>query len=383
MLSKLSDIRRSASLLNRKRKAWQAQLPMRAAMPLFRHRIAKPAHIKRVLFVHTSGGTGDALYVLGMVRRLAAHGVEASICTLSKHVPLLTRSGLFQHVFDLGSSGSLPGSFDAAVDLEYVNANHWQLRTAVLKHVRCWRITTGPVMKDMPLYDEFIDYSTFRHVSMRFGLVCSRLLDENVVTRIMPFVPVDAAAEDEADSFLKTLTGYRNIVYLNARAGDEDRFFSKTQTLAMLRVLSKMPETAVVVFPPDNDFADYCFAPNIVPLPNMSFPAFGSFVRRCTWVVTTDTSATHVAAAFDRPCLTFFPPNDRDYFIQYGAWEAWGSLSTISETVHPDDAALAIDRFGRANLPTLDAAAIPVETLTTAIRHFARRLGFDLSDPTQ
>lgn len=377
--NRLSELRKAASALNRKRKALQRLIPVRAAMPLFRHRAKKPAEIRHVLFVHTSGGTGDALYLLGLVRRLAANGIFSSIGTLRKHVPLFLRSGLFREVFALEDDCPIVSDFDAAVDLEYVNHNHWELRIPVLKRLQGWRITTGPEMKNMPLYDEYVDYSVCPHVSERFALVCARLINAPTVPPITPYVPIDREAESEVEPFLRSLSGFGRIVYLNTQAGDEDRWFSKEQTIAMLKLLVHLPDTVVVVLPPTaEEITDYLVDTRVVALPKLCFPAFGAFVRSCAWTITPDTSVTHIAACFDKPCLTFFPPNDRDYFIEYGAWEAWGARSSICETVHPDAEDLAVDRYGIPNHPTLCASDIPINVLTGEIRRFARRLDLDI-----
>lgn len=379
LVNKFENIRKTLSWLNRKRKGAQRKLPIRLAMPLFRRHPQRPTVIKRVLFVHTSGGTGDALYVLGLVRRLASHGVVSSIGTLEKHLSIFSRSGQFREVFPLDGAPCNLSDFDMVIDLEYVNHNHWKLRIPVLKQMHCWRITTGPEMSRLPLYDEYIDYSKRRHISDRFALVCERILNESISPRVMPFVPTDKKAEEEAEAFLCSLAGYRRIVYLNTQAGDADRCFSKEQTIAMLKMLVKLPETVVVILPPTvEDSKDFLISPNVTLLPRFSFLAFGVFVRHCVWTITPDTSVTHVAACFDKPCLTFFPPNDRDYFIQYGAWETWGALSTISETVHPDAEDLTIDRYGTSNHRTLCASDISTSVLESEIRKFAKRLGFDL-----
>lgn len=331
-----------------------------------------PGKQHSVLLVTTSRGIGDSLYVMGLAKLLRERGITVYVAALHEHGPLYERSKLFEDVYELGVDDCPNLPFSAVVDLEYVNVNHWRLRRDFLKGSNGCRITTSPICRKIPFYDAYVDYSQTAHISERLALVAQTLLRDSSIRRILPHVVTDDASEREAQAFLDELPEGKPILYFNTRAGDDDRWFGKTQTMSMLAHVTARYDVTTVLLAPDDDPRYFLF-PGVVRLKSMSFPGFCSFLRRVGFVVTPDTSVTHVAAAFDIPCMTVFPPNDRDYFKEYGAWEAWGALSSVSTTIHPDAPDLAVDRFGFANRLPKPAVSIPSHMLIGALDGLAER----------
>lgn len=360
--------------LNKKRREATRGLVVSYSMRDGHDKRALPAKLHSVLLVSTSRGIGDSLYVMGLAKVLRERDVLVYAAVLPEHGALYERSNLFESVMRLGADACPNLPFSAVVDLEYVNVNHWRLRRDFLKGSNGCRITTSPICRKLPFYDEYVDYSRTAHISERLALVAQTLLRDFSIRRILPHVVTDDASELEALAFLEKLPEGKPILYFNTRAGDDDRWLGGIQTASMLGHITARYDVTTVLFAPDDDPRYFRF-PGVVRLESMSFPGFCSFLRRVRFVVTPDTSVTHVAAAFDIPCMTVFPPNDRDYFKEYGAWEAWGALSSVSTTLHPDAPDLAVDRFGFANSLPRPVVSIPTHVLIGALDGLAERSG--------
>lgn len=360
--------------LNKKRREATRKLTVSFLMRDEHAKRTLPGKLHSVLLVTTSRGIGDSLYVMGLAKLLRERGAGVYVAALHEHGPLYERSKLFEDVYELGVDNCPNLPFSAVVDLEYVNVNHWRLRRDFLKGSNGCRITTSPFCRKLSFYDDFVDYAKVAHISERLALVAQKLLRDTSIERILPHVVTDEASEEEAEAFCNELPEGKPIVYLNTRAGDDDRWFGKVQVTALLEHITTRHDVMTVLLPPDDDPCYFKY-PGVVRLKAMSFSGFCSFLRRTQFVATPDTSVTHVAAAFDIPCLTVFPPNDRDYFKEYGAWEAWGALSSVSTTLHPDAPDLAVDWFGFANRLPKPALMIPSHVLVQAFDELADRSG--------
>ena len=360
--------------LNKKRREATRGLVVSYSMRDGHAKRSLPAKLHSVLLVSPSRGIGDSLYAMGLAKVLRERGVLVYAAVLPEHGALYERSNLFESVMKLGADACPNLPFSAVVDLEYVNVNHWRLRRDFLKGSNGCRITTSPICRKLPFYDDYVDYSKTAHISERLALVAQTLLRDSSIRRILPHAVTDDASEREAQAFLDALPEGKPILYFNTRAGDDDRWLGGIQTASMLAHITARYDVTTVLLAPDDDPRYFRF-PGVVRLESMSFPGFCSFLRRVRFVVTPDTSVTHVAAAFDIPCMTVFPPNDRDYFKEYGAWEAWGALSSVSTTLHPDAPDLAVDRFGFANRLPKPAVSIPSHMLIGALDGLAERSG--------
>lgn len=356
--------------LNKERRDWMRKLQLTLLMRDSREKHCFPKTIKQILFVSTSLGIGDALYILGLVRRLNEKGIHSSIACLDKHIEFYEKSGFLQNVYSV--SDSLPeghSEYSVIVDLEYRDAKNWKLRKKVIFGAQGYRFTTSPLCRALPFYDEYIDYSNEKHISQRLALIYQRITGDVQVKQIMPYSPVDADSLEKISAWINEVAKDKRLVYLNAQAGDKDRWFTEEQTLMLLRRLSCLDNIFVVVQPPEASDR-YILGQNICLLPKMSFEALCALIGKCSFVVTPDTSVTHVAASFDVPCYTVFPPNDRDFFKEFGAWETWGALSTLSLTLHPDEDGLLIDRFGFSNYSTKSMSSLSCSEIEEGLQKF-------------
>lgn len=333
-----------------------------------------PKLVDSVLFISPALGIGDSLYIIGMASLLKRRGVVSSIACLKQHCRRYRNSGFFRDVYDIEKNPPSDIKVSVVVDLEYRDAKNWRIRFNFMKDIQSYIFTTAPLCRNLSFYDDYIDYSRFGHYSRRLGEVCRKILKSEEEFTVFPLLVLDESSEKEAEREINELIPSEEdlkFVYLNSRAGDFDRWFSKEQTIAILEKILSQDGIHVFLQAPENE-SEYLISNRVSFLPKMSFEAFGAFLKKCCWVVTPDTSVTHVAACFDIPCLTFFPPNDRDFFKNYGAWEAWGTLSTISNTVHPDSDILMVDKYGFANVKPMSMKDIPVGLLCEKVFEFMK-----------
>lgn len=300
--------------LNKKRREATRKLTVSLSMRDGHAKRTLPGKLHSVLLVTTSRGIGDSLYVMGLAKLLRERGVHMYIAALNEHCALYERSKLFEDVYELGVDDCPNLPFSAVVDLEYVNVNHWRLRRDFLKGSNGCRFTTSPFCRTLSFYDDFVDYALVAHISERLALVAQKLLRDSSIERILPHVVTDEASEEEAEAFLNELPEGKPIVYLNTRAGDDDRWFGKIQTAALLSHVVNRYDATVVLLAPDDDPCYFKYS-GVVRLKSMSFSGFCSFLRRVRFVATPDTSVTHVAAAFDIP-LSDGVPSERSGLLQ-------------------------------------------------------------------
>lgn len=325
-----------------------------------------PAH--NVLLLSTSKTSGDSLYLMGMGKLLREKGMEVSIACWDALVERYEKSNIFDKVYSLDREQYPGAPFSVVVDLECINFNHWDIRKDYLEHTEGYRITTSHLLKDCSFYDEFIDYSLIKHNSERLGKVCQKILNDDSVNKVYPFAKTNEYSDNVAESFVSAIANGRRIVYVNTRAGHDDRSFSVCQTRAILEVLKKRKEIVVVLLPPKAkaSFSDDA----VVLLPDFDFETFCAFIKRCNFVITPDTSVSHVADSFKVPCLTFFGANDRDYYKKYAAWEAWCPIYEKSKTIHPDCENIRIDRWGFSNCRAEPISAISQDLIVKEITSF-------------
>ena len=191
--------------LNKKRREATRGLVVSYSMRDGHDKRALPAKLHSVLLVSTSRGIGDSLYVMGLAKVLRERDVLVYAAVLPEHGALYERSNLFESVMRLGADVCPNLPFSAVVDLEYVNVNHWRLRRDFLKGSNGCRITTSPICRKLPFYDEYVDYSRTAHISERLALVAQTLLRDFSIRRILPHVVTDDASELEALAFLEKL----------------------------------------------------------------------------------------------------------------------------------------------------------------------------------
>lgn len=124
------------------------------------------------------------------------------------------------------------------------------------------------------------------------------------------------------------------VVALNISAGHETRFWGVTQYRSLLTLLQGAHPSLkfVVLFKQEDHLRAQEIASghgNVhVPQP-MSFDEFAGYIRHCQFLITPDTSAVHLAAAFQIPSVVLYVQSDKNVSI-------WEPYRTISETLIAD-----------------------------------------------
>lgn len=302
--------------------------------------------IQSIILITTSEHFGDSAYILGLACSLAKRNIHVTIASLPcmenffKSVDLIDVYILEKHTFN---SKKFPLNFDAAVDLEYLNCSFWNYRQPLLKKLRCYSVTTSEICADLNLFNKYISYRSVPHVSERLALVYSFITKDKSANKIFPYFPCSESDLTWASNFISFFKN-KKIFYFNTVAGDDDRCFSKSQILSMIASFNTIKDAIIILN--SNVTHNSKLPNNVVVLPKISFNKLTALIKLCKAVITPDTSITHIASFYNIPTFVVFPPNDRDFFHEYSAAQAWGALSECSVTLTPDDADLIIDPFG-------------------------------------
>jgi ADP-heptose:LPS heptosyltransferase len=148
------------------------------------------------------------------------------------------------------------------------------------------------------------------------------------------------------------------VIGVNISPGEGTRFWGTERYQALIRWLrSERPENPVLVLyqPSDKTVAEFIALPfpDVLLSPETrTFDQFAALVQRLWVLITPDTSAVHLAAAFSIPSVVLYVQSDTELRI----WEPYGSLS---ETLVTD-----VD----------DLRTIPVEQVTQACQRLMSHL---------
>ncbi|MGB2867164.1 MAG: glycosyltransferase family 9 protein [Bacteroidota bacterium] len=142
-----------------------------------------------------------------------------------------------------------------------------------------------------------------------------------------------------AEGFIKTkLPSGRPIVGLNISAGSEVRYWGTRNFSDFISwVTSSHPECIILILhkPSDRDKAQaiHDLAPSAVVSPDTtSFDQFAALIRRLAMLLTPDTSAVHLASAFNVPVVVLYVQSDKSLRI----WEPYGTEYEILVTEKDD-----------------------------------------------
>lgn len=333
--------RRTASRLNRLK-------PYDAATKNSR---AIPQTIRRVLLISTSEGWGDSLYVAGLARRLKLNGVlDVAVMapeSLLGHFGNPVFTGVWALEREIGSG--LAFGPDVVLDLTYIGISNGKERLQLITRLACPAVTVSDLCHHLNAYSTFVAYREKAHISERMALVLGVLTHHEE----SPIMPEGFASDNDKTHARQTIEELcltrrpARLAYLNTLARDADRCFSPVQADMMVQTLLKNGFDGIIV-----NSKVPCLTCNkkIRYLPKMTFYEFTALIEHMDLVVTPDTSVTHLAAYYNIPTFVVFPPNDRDYWSEYGAKDVWGALSNHSVTYALDDANLKIDPFGYASV---------------------------------
>jgi ADP-heptose:LPS heptosyltransferase len=174
------------------------------------------------------------------------------------------------------------------------------------------------------------------------------------------------SAEFAAASFKRFGLTDRKVIGINVSPGEGTRFWGTDNYQALIRWLrSSFPDCPVLVLfqPSDMSVAKGITDPfdGVVLSPETrTFDQFAALVERLWILVTPDTSAVHLAAAFSVPSVVLYVQSDKDLRV----WEPYGSHSEIVvtdvddlQTIPVEHVVRAVDRLVKAIKPKHSAGA--------------------------
>ncbi len=138
----------------------------------------------------------------------------------------------------------------------------------------------------------------------------------------------------------------RQTIGVNISPGEGTRFWGTEHYQALIRWLrSERPENPVLILyqPSDKGVAESIARPfpDVLLSPETkTFDQFAALVQRLWVLITPDTSAVHLAAAFSIPSVVLYVQSDKDLRI----WEPYGSPSETVVTDVDDLRTIAVDR---------------------------------------
>jgi ADP-heptose:LPS heptosyltransferase len=335
---------------------------------------AAPDKPKRVLLISADDHFGNALFTLGLSKQLFLQGVSVYLAAMPELVKIFSGQSYIKQFYNLSQDESIRDlsvkKFDAVIDLEYVHAKFWKYRLQALKRIHAYSITTSELCSHLNFYNKYISYTDCAHVSARLAKIYNFLRFDRV-DAIFPYLELSQDDMQWADQFLPD----KKIIYLNCRAGDLDRWFSIAQAKEILEAVVPFRNCFIVFNPPKNYPTDN-LPPNVKILDKVSFFQLAALVRRSAFVITPDTSVTHLASIYNIPTFVVFPPNDRDFYHNFAASEVWGALADSSVTLNTDDPDLIVDpyNFGYPNRKTRPVSAIDIEKILNPLVEFLHKI---------
>ena len=116
-----------------------------------------PTSIKRILFIATSGGLGDAIYISGLFKALSDDGYIIEVGSMPWGVVRFGPLPFIENCFDLANNADCDAALaknpDILIDLEWINKNHWDYRKYLLTHAHCYKVTTSYLLENLNIFD--------------------------------------------------------------------------------------------------------------------------------------------------------------------------------------------------------------------------------------
>ncbi len=197
--------------------------------------------------------------------------------------------------------------------------------------------------------------------------------ESHIVDRLARILEVFGIAENEVDlriryntrkesddritEFLKSsCSGRKDVLGVNISAGNDSRFWGIAQYREFLAHLTEgLPSACIVVLYKPEDSAraqEIVRGMNVVISPPLTFDEFAAAIKRLWLLVTPDTSAVHLAAAFQTPSVILYVQSDSSLRI----WEPYKTECEPVVTTHRD------------------LSTLPVSAVVEAFQKLAKRL---------
>lgn len=325
-------VKQSVKFLNRLRLNFQRHVFLLVTDRRIHENYSLPVVPCPIVLISVNDRYGDLLYTIGLALALKKANYSVSIAVLPSAYPKIRNQSWLDGIYILGNKQSLDEligkHIKIAVDMEYVNAKFWRYRYPLLKRLHCYTITTSELCKNLNLYNAFISYRSYKHISQRLAAVFNFITSNKIViNRINPFIKLPSVSFN----WQRYIGFYSEIVYVNATAGDQDRYFSDEQVNLIIDVLSpwlsRSNKHVVIINSPHHDFK-YNHLSNLKVLPNVSFYDLAVLISLAKLVITPDTSVTHLASMYNKPTFVVverqinIPQNDIILTPRKGAYEA-------------------------------------------------------------
>jgi hypothetical protein len=263
--------------------------------------ISRPSEVKRAALLIVAPMFGDSMFVAGLIKKLIECGVDVAVFTKTKSsklfndLPFLKLSSIIGIDTEAGADEAVKFAPEVLVDLEYASNRDFEMRASLERRLNCFCLCTASYLKDLKLFDGFIDLAPCRHESERMAKIFNAIVPGGRASPIGPFCHLRSESIASAKNFFSSLNvGARRLVYFNAVARKESSMLSNAQVAECIRFFRKLNEKFVFVC----NGGDFEESNNIRRLPQTDFNSFCAFLSLCDGAITPDTAVVHAASFF-------------------------------------------------------------------------------------
>ncbi len=157
-------------------------------------------------------------------------------------------------------------------------------------------------------------------------------------------------SDDRAEELLhESRASGSKIIAINISAGSETRFWGIENYKSLLQKLRDLsPACSFLILHKGTDRTRACeiasASPNALVPPETSFDEFASLIKQSDILITPDTAAVHLAAAFDIPSIVLYVQSDPNLRI----WAPYGTLAECLVTTVDDLTTISVGQVVEA-----------------------------------
>lgn len=298
---------------NRKRlREKRIRKTLRNDIPCRRFLVNPNPDAKRILLVDALFGLGDAMYAHGLVKALSEAGLLVSVATMTRTRDVYARSPYVQKLFVLECADDMRaatiGTFDVAVDLAYVELDRWDLRVNLLKQLNVWTMSCSTMARSANVIDQVLDLSHAVHVGDRMNIIYEALTGKNI-GRIPPFILADEIED------LPYVNSTLPIVYVNTIGSEADRCLSESQIRDLASYFNQTRKAIAFFY--IGHATNVAETDYVKRIQTKSINHAAGLINKSIFVITPDTSITHIASTFNKPTIVLYCGDEMDYFQKH------------------------------------------------------------------
>ncbi|MBM4168285.1 MAG: glycosyltransferase family 9 protein [Ignavibacteria bacterium] len=188
------------------------------------------------------------------------------------------------------------------------------------------------------------------HIVERIAAILTVFGIEPIHERLQIRYETTKESDRRAEDLLReSRASTRQVVAINISAGSETRFWGIENYKSLLKKLrERIPTCSFLLLHKATDGTRAreiaSAVPNVLVPPKTSFDEFAALIKHSDILITPDTAAVHLAAAFDIPSIVLYVQSDPTLRI----WEPYGSLAECLVTPVDDLTTISVGQVVEA-----------------------------------